>query len=154
MDMSKPWISIWLRTRETIRESLSETPRLTKMVLVALFGIVFGYDMAVSQELGDKYSLGLILWGSPLTGILNAFIYWLVISWLVYWIGSRLFNGDGDWEETRTAMAWAGVPFIAKLFSGFRNGFCSARTTLQPKRLYWTPRWDCPSCFGCSDCWI
>ncbi|QKI80675.1 Yip1 domain-containing protein [Kroppenstedtia eburnea] len=115
MDMSKPWISIWLRTRETIRESLSETPRLTKMVLVALFGIVFGYDMAVSQELGDKYSLGLILWGSPLTGILNAFIYWLVISWLVYWIGSRLFNGDGDWEETRTAMAWAGVPFIAKL---------------------------------------
>ncbi|MFD1407092.1 hypothetical protein ACFQ49_02705 [Kroppenstedtia eburnea] len=65
MDMSKPWISIWLRTRETIRESLSETPRLTKMVLVALFGIVFGYDMAVSQELGDKYSLGLILWGSP-----------------------------------------------------------------------------------------
>ncbi|MFD1427927.1 hypothetical protein JOD24_002247 [Kroppenstedtia sanguinis] len=114
MDRSQPWISIWLHTRETIRESLRETSRLTKIILIVLFGMVLGYDIASLQDLGDKYSLGWILWGSPLTGIFNAWIYWLVISWLAYWIGRRLFQGEGDWEETRTAVAWASVPFIAK----------------------------------------
>lgn len=113
--MNKPWISIWFQTRDTIRETQRETSTSTKILLVALFGLAFGYDMASSQSLGDKYSFGLIAVGSPLMGILNAFIHWFVISWLAYWIGSRWFHGDGDWEESRTAIAWAGIPFIAKL---------------------------------------
>lgn len=113
--MTQPWISIWLRTRETIREVLPDTSTGIQILLVALFGLALGYDTAVTQSMGDKYSFGLILIGSPLMGVLNALVYWIIISWLIFWIGNRLFHGDGEWEEVRIAMAWSGIPFIAKL---------------------------------------
>ncbi|SDW87378.1 Yip1 domain-containing protein [Marininema mesophilum] len=114
MDQIKPWLSIWLRTRETIQSLINDTPLSRQLLLVALFGLVFGYDSAVSRTLGDKYSFGLIVVGSPILGIIQGLVMWIVISWLIYWIGSRFFSGDADWMETRIAMAWGGIPFIVK----------------------------------------
>jgi len=109
-----PWIHIWTDTRNTIQRLLDDPSDKSLIWIICLFGVTVALEQASLRSAGDTVSLPIILVLSLVLGPLIGWLSWMLISGLVYWTGSW-FGGTGSWEEVRTAVAWASIPFIAKL---------------------------------------
>lgn len=110
----KPWRSIWLSPRNTVRHLVQTDPDHLILVLAALAGVAQVLDRASGRSMGDTVSFPMILGFAvllgPIFGVLTLYISSALIAWTGRWIG-----GSAPSRHIRTAMAWAGVPVVAAL---------------------------------------
>jgi hypothetical protein len=106
MATENPWLKIWVRPRETIRNYLSsEHPERGMIWLAVLSGYLNGLDNASSREMGDKVgSMSQIFLGYALGGVLGSLIFLYLGAWVLKVTG-RWIGGEGTTPEIRTAIA-------------------------------------------------
>ena len=112
----RPFVTMWLSPRRTVRHIISVNPELHVLLLICLGGIGGALDRFSTQNAGDDLPMTAILGSAVIFGPLGA-LFGL-------WIGSHLIRitgvwmgGIGDRVHIKTAMAWASVPtFFGMLF--------------------------------------
>jgi hypothetical protein len=111
----RPWLTIWYRTRQTVRWVLDD-PYSSRLawLFIPLFGVSITLDHISFSEYGDWYSLSYLLLISLPIGIVGGFVVWSVYSW-IFWGAGRLIGGQASWKIMHWTMAWAVIPYVAKL---------------------------------------
>lgn len=118
-----PWLSIWLRPRETIRTIVDYDPGYNVLTIVSLVGILDFLNRASNKALGDHVSLVSIGFMAIIFGPLGALIRISIMSGLVAWTGSKI-GGQATSREVKTALAWSEVPYLTGyLLWGLYLGF-------------------------------
>ena len=106
-----PWISIWTRPKETIRNIVMANPNRSLWLLAAIYG--FSSLLNIFQSAGLGANLGvmpIVLFAvilSPIWGY-AMFALW---SWIVLVTG-KIFRGRGEYQTVRAAYSWSCVPLV------------------------------------------
>lgn len=110
----RPFKTIWMRPRATIRAIVATDPKLHVVPLVCLSGIAESLDRASLRSLGDQMPVVAIICIACVLGPLGGLVS--------LWIGSHLIRFTGTWigggavrEHIRTAIAWSSVPAVFAL---------------------------------------
>ncbi len=109
-----PFLSIWIRPRQTVRSVVSENPALHVHLLACLTGIGQTLDRACMRNAGDKLPLATILVSACVLGPLGGLLALWVSSHLIRWTGTWI-GGTAALEHVKTAVAWASVPAVFSL---------------------------------------
>lgn len=107
----KPWLTIWVAPRKTMRAILDANPRRYVILLALLVGAGEGISNATDRALGDTTSLFAVLALAIVLGGLGGLLSLAVGGWLYRWTGSW-FGGVATSEEVRAALAWGAVPLL------------------------------------------
>lgn len=110
-----PWLSIWVRPRETIRAILQYNSGYLLPLLYWIYGFPLLLQCAQNLALGDKYSWTSIVGVAAVAAILVGLIGINISSALFYWTG-RWIGGAGSFKEVRAAVAWSAVPSVVNIF--------------------------------------
>ena len=106
-----PWLYIWVRPRETIRQIVDVNPSYLVTPLAVIAGISQALDRAIGRSYGDDLPwyvlLPILLIFGGLGGIVSLYIFGAILRW----VGSKL-GGIATSEEVRAAIAWSNVPQI------------------------------------------
>jgi hypothetical protein len=106
-----PFLSIWVKPRETIRRIVDTDPTQHVVLLAMLAGIGQALDRASSRNTGDSLPLVAILAvciiAGPIGGIISLYLSGALFRWTGSWLG-----GQASSEEVRAAIAWSSVPTI------------------------------------------
>lgn len=106
-----PWISMWTKPRETIRQIVATDPQRMVLLLAAVVGVSNFLDRAAARGMGDRIELPLILAAAviagPIFGIVSFYVGGLLLRWTGGWLG-----GTAGAKNIRAAMAWSNVPVI------------------------------------------
>lgn len=109
-----PWLSMWTRPRETIRQIVGAGGAYGVLLLAALGGVAQVLDRATSQNLGDEMSVGAIMLAAivagPVAGILGLYVFGWLLEQTGRWIG-----GAASGSDLRAALAWGSLPNVAGL---------------------------------------
>lgn len=108
-----PWLSIWTKPKQTIRQIISEDPKQQIGLLASLGGIASAMgnnQTVVTGMISLPAFLGLVLVIGPLAGFLMLYLYGAIIGW-----ACRYLQGVAQGPEMRAAIAWAWVPTICFL---------------------------------------
>lgn len=106
-----PWLSIWIRPRETMQSLLQKDPDDLVILLASFAGFSEILISASRNNLGDYmpvpviFSLAIIL--GPVIGIPGLFFGGVLFRWTGQWLG-----GQGTFPGIRAAIAWSFVPII------------------------------------------
>lgn len=106
-----PWLSIWVKPRETMRQVFGTSPGLIHLLL--LLGVFVEAFDQVSMEFPAEVALG---WGK--IGLIIS-LYVIIMYPLNYyafspffsWFGSKL-GGKGTTERVRYALAYSYIPYF------------------------------------------
>lgn len=130
-----PFLTIWIRPRDTIRRIVDTNPTRHVLLLAALSGAAESLDRAIGEGMGDRVSLPIVLVIVLALGPIGGIVTLYVGGWLLRRTGSWL-GGVATVEEVRAALAWATIPttlsrFLSSLvlIAVFRD---EAFTTLTP----------------------
>lgn len=110
----RPWLTMWVRPRDTIREIVSTNPKSQFYFLSAVYGFPMLLQFAQNLSLGGSMSVALVmlvalLLATPLGAlVINA------MSGLLYWTGGWI-GGKAPFSHVRAAVAWSNVPNIVNL---------------------------------------
>src|SRR3989344_4961939 len=107
--MAHPWISMWVRPRETIRAIVKKNPRQSFYLLSAIYGFPLLLQMAQNFSLGEVLSFLPILLGALILSLFIGMLVITVISGLLSWTGGWI-GGKASFLQVRAAVAWANVP--------------------------------------------
>lgn len=116
-----PWLSIWTRTRQTMRHILQTNPFKTILWLSALNGAVgalvwlatlwSNYPTKTSYR-GSVFIFALLVLGA-LVGLVGLYFG----GWF-YKVVGRWLKGTGTFVEVKAAIGWSAYPFlVASLFN-------------------------------------
>jgi hypothetical protein len=105
-----PWISMWTKPRETVRQQLDTDPAKHVLLLAMLGTIASAYDDATFASDDISYRLGEFV-GFTIGGAIGGIIYIFLAGWLAAVIGRGL-GGVGLAAQLRTALAWAMIPYV------------------------------------------
>jgi hypothetical protein len=112
--LTSPWLAIWIRPKETIRQLVETNPTRQVIGLALLLGISLIFNEAVTQNAADRVSLsfivGMSLIAGPAAGLIALYAGVAVLHWV-----SRQFGGKASPVELRAAVAWAALPNIVAL---------------------------------------
>ncbi|WP_286765902.1 MULTISPECIES: Yip1 family protein [Rhodopirellula] len=107
----KPFKTIWLSPRRTVRQIVSVDPTLHVVLLACLSGIGETLDRASMRDLGDRLPLPAIIAVAVILGPIGGLIGVWIGAWLVA-ITGKWMGGKGTSETVRTALTWASIPSI------------------------------------------
>ncbi|MCS1352461.1 YIP1 family protein [Mechercharimyces sp. CAU 1602] len=112
MSRWKPVIEIWIRPTRTIQQVLHSTT-ITQLAILILFSglshsLIGGY--VFGERFPDANILLYVLLASPVVGVVS----WILWSTIIF-LCAKLLKGEGTWEETGVAIAWAQIPYIAEI---------------------------------------
>jgi Yip1 domain len=118
--LSRPWISIWMSPRETMRRIVNRDPSHHVTMIAAFAGALSFLDLSLSASLGVGPSLMppvMVLYLPEWTffsafigagfGVAVVYVSGFLFRWAGYFLG-----GVADSREARAAAAWASVPQI------------------------------------------
>lgn len=106
-----PWIEIWTKPKVTIRAIINTFPEQYIIPLAILSGIAQALDEASANNMGDDLSIGTIMLFAIVIGAIVGLLTMYIGSAITNWIGNKL-GGTADVIETRSAVAWAGIPIV------------------------------------------
>jgi hypothetical protein len=109
LDHRNPWISIWLRPGETMRDVLEGGRTRDVFIIAAIVGIQNALWAAQELSLGDHGPVRLILGFGAAVGAVSGVVWLLLTAGLLTWSG-RWFGGSGGFRRLRAAVAWSAVP--------------------------------------------
>ncbi|RCW44922.1 YIP1 family protein [Paenibacillus prosopidis] len=99
-----PWLSVWVRTRETIRQFLDSSNPASNMIVIALLaGIVNALNQASSKGYLDDSSIGALIFVVIAGGMIGGLVSLYFLSFILKWTGSWL-GGAGTSAELRVAV--------------------------------------------------
>ncbi len=106
-----PWLTIWVKPRETIRSIINSDPEEYVIMLAMLAGIAHSLNKAMDKAIGDTHSfttaVAVILIAGSIGGILTLYLYAMLLC-----LTGRVFRGKASVGEVRAAVAWSSVPTI------------------------------------------
>jgi len=107
-----PWVSIFTRTRATMRQILDENPRR----LVHMLAMVGGVAETIGSHIPDMPpfftpTLGQLVVVKVILGAV-AGLALLYIFGAAVWLTGRMLGGKGTFVEVRAATAWSNVPAL------------------------------------------
>ena len=105
-----PWISMWTKPRETVRQQLETDPQQYVLLLAILGGIAGAFDDANFLE-GELVERLATLVGYIFGGAIGGVVWLYVFGWLVGMSG-RAIGGVANAASVRTALAWSNIPMI------------------------------------------
>ncbi len=101
----KPWISIWIKPKQTVRAIINYNIKYRFFVLSFLYGLPTVLQMAQNFSLGSVFALPAIilicLIMAPLLGALGLIICTALLTWTGRWLG-----GKSSFMEMRCAVSW------------------------------------------------
>ncbi len=110
-----PWLSIWVKPRETIRNIIKFNPKHRFVILSFLYGFPMLLHTAQNLNLGETFTtLGIVLVALVL-GTFVGMLGILIASGLIFWTG-KWIGGKDNFQNVRAAVAWANVPNIVAVF--------------------------------------
>ena len=111
-DAASPFVTLWLRPRQTIERIVATRPRHLVIVLAVLGAIAGFYGQLVGLS-GSAPPADLWFWlGLIVVGGIYAIVWLYLDGVILSWIGFAL-GGHASAPELRAALAWSGVPVIA-----------------------------------------
>lgn len=113
-----PWLSIWVRPRETIRAIVESNPSHKLYWLCALYGLPMAMSFAQSFSLSSVLPMWATLFGALILCTFLGFIGISISSWLLHFTG-RWIGGAGSYKSVRAAVAWSNVPNIVTVITWF-----------------------------------
>lgn len=106
-----PWLSVWLRPRETYDYVRAHVPVQTLFFIAAISGIFEVLDRASMRNTGEDFELGsliaIALIAGPISGVIGLLLGSFLISVTGRWIG-----GTGDFSDVRHAVGWVSTMAI------------------------------------------
>ncbi len=120
-----PWLSIWLRPRETIRDIVETRIAYRVHMLAVLYGVELVLNRSIRKHVGDMMPWSWIWIGAMVLGPLVGLVLLYVGSFAFRWVGRKL-GGNATFAEVRAAYAWSFLPgivsfvFFAPYFLLFR----------------------------------
>jgi len=139
LSIPKPWLTIWLSPRKTIRRIVDTNPEYMVIPLAVFSGVYRVLDRASKQGLGDSFPLTWILVLALLGGLVGGVISLYLTAALFRWTGSWL-GGQATSKEVRCAVAWSSIPdvlllvaFIPAILVFGQNWFTSSAEWLSPQ---------------------
>ncbi|GGG85345.1 Yip1 family protein [Paenibacillus radicis (ex Gao et al. 2016)] len=128
-----PWLAVWIRPRETVREQLDTGQPIKWMIPIALgAGILNVLDRASSRSMGDTMSMGallaLVIIGGMIAGLVGLYLGSAIFVWIGKWLG-----GEGSYSDLLTALTVGnlmpsigmGILWIPKLLLYGKDNFTS-----------------------------
>lgn len=109
-----PWLSIWTRPRQTIRQIVSKNPKSQFTILSGVYGFPMLLHLAQNFSLGLQYSEMAILIGALVLCVFIGMLGISVGSALILWTG-RWIGGKGSFQTIRSAVAWSNAPNIVNV---------------------------------------
>jgi len=106
-----PWIYIWVRPRETIRQIVNAAPDYLVIPLAVMAGLAQALDKAIGRSYGDDFPWPILLFMLIIFGGLGGIASLYIGGAVFRWAGSKL-GGVATSEEVRAAIAWSSVPQI------------------------------------------
>ncbi|WP_018757963.1 Yip1 family protein [Paenibacillus terrigena] len=107
-----PWLHIWTRPRQVIRDILSgKDSRRNILILAGVSGILRALDQATTRSLGDHMGTATIILMSLIFGFIGGLISLYLISWIMSFTG-KWVGGQASFHEVLTATAWSNVILI------------------------------------------
>jgi hypothetical protein len=108
-ELLNPWVSMWTKPRETVRQQLETDPEkhvLLLGVLIGVLGQLGNNSIARWPEISHRVAAlaGLMVVGA-LIGIL-----WIYLGGWLTAVAGRMLGGLGRALECRTALAWSTIP--------------------------------------------
>ncbi len=101
----KPWLSIWIKPRQTVRAIIEFNVRYRFFILSVLYGLPTVLQTSQNLSLGGVFSFPAILIScvvlSPLLGAIGLLLSTLFLTWTGRWIGGR-----ASFLEMRCAVSW------------------------------------------------
>ncbi|MDN3504137.1 MAG: YIP1 family protein [Rhabdochlamydiaceae bacterium] len=111
-----PWLSIWLKPRDTIRAIKEYDPKHRFHVMCLIYGFLWMLSMSQTISLGHFYGVPMIVIVSLILAWPVGYIMISVSSLLFLWVG-KLFKGKGRYVEVRAAVAWANAPSLITIIT-------------------------------------
>lgn len=109
-----PWISIWTKPRDTMKEVFQSSPKGVFLLFLA-GAFVQVLDRAVQRNLGDSInSLTGMIVIFILGSLLGAATYYYLVPVMLRWVGS-LVGGKGTTERVRYSVAYSYIPIVYSL---------------------------------------
>lgn len=109
-----PWLTIWIRPRDTIRRIVDTDPTRHVLLLAALNGFAEALARGSARNAGDTIPLpvffGIAVTVAPIFAIITLYISGALFRWTGSWLG-----GEATSEEVRAALAWSSIPNISAL---------------------------------------
>jgi hypothetical protein len=109
-----PWISIWTKPRDTMKEVFQSSPKgVFLLFLVGAFVQVL--DRAAQRHSGDSMNslTGLII-TCIISTLIGAATYYYLVPVMLRWVGS-LVGGRGTTERVRYSLAYSYIPIAYSL---------------------------------------
>ena len=102
-----PWIWMWVRPAETMRQILESGRTREVLLLAAVVGIQNALWVAEQESLGDHGPTSVILLLGSAIGALSGVVSVYLTAGLLTWLG-RWLGGEGTGPRLRAAVAWSG----------------------------------------------
>ena len=106
-----PWLKIWLRPRETMREIVSFNPKHRFFILSALYGFPMLLHAAQNLSLGKDLPLATIMIVSLVLAVFIGMAGISIASFLLLWTG-KWIGGRASYYPIRAAVSWSNVPNV------------------------------------------
>lgn len=109
-----PWLSMWVRPRETIRAIVDANPKYRFFVLSIIYGLPVLLNVAQNSSLAEVWpfvmtiAAALIL--SPLIGLIG-----ITIASVLLYVTGKWVGGKASFLEVRAAMCWSNVTNVANI---------------------------------------
>lgn len=110
MTTRNPWLSMWIKPRETIRTIVSTNPKKRLWALSWLYGFSTVLYFFQIYGVGSTMGLWLILLSAFVVGPFWGYVSFSIQSWVVQQTG-KLLKAKSDFSAIRAAMAWSCVTF-------------------------------------------
>lgn len=107
-----PWVSIWFKPRQTIRQIVDTNPRHLVVPIAIAAGIAGGLMQALTPLTRAGVSIGVAVAIAVVLGGLFGLIGLYLFGWLYRWVGGWL-GGQAKNVEVRAAIAWVEIPTFA-----------------------------------------
>ncbi len=106
-----PWLSIWVKPRETVAKIVAFNPKHRFLLLSFLYGLPMLLNIVQNLSLGDLYGMTGIVIAAVVLATFAGMLAITVASALLLWTG-KWIGGQGNYQSIRAAVAWSNVPNI------------------------------------------
>lgn len=113
--MSNPWLSMWLKPKETIQAQLEKPSSYSFWGLISIYGFLSLLNLFQSMVLGEILSVGWVILLSVLLSPVWGYILISIWSWIMSVTG-RWLKGEGSFSQLRVTFAYSCVPFTVSAF--------------------------------------
>lgn len=109
-----PFLTIWVRPRATMRAIVDTNPSFRVLPIAMAGGVLEAIQFESFLGAGEQFSVSAILVIAVVLGPLIGVALLYLGAWLVE-LSCRLFKGQADSREVRSALAWSSVPILATI---------------------------------------